>query len=217
MARRAGPISVQANGASPTGAGRWMVSRLSGASFTNRSRSGLWRTVTVTGVMRTPPRARSDGMLLTKTFFRETGTEVGLDSVKLGDRLIVRLSGRATSQREVETLIDDALPGGFEIEQLLTPEDAQGAAQPGGQGQGAAKGPFAFLGQLTTPSVQEKRDDRYVAALKLRGGAPFTLAYVVRAVTAGDFFLPGALAQDMYHPAVAAQTAAGRLRIAPGS
>ncbi len=219
MARRAGPISVQANGASPTGAARWMVSRLAGATFTNRSRSGLWRTVTVTGVMRTPPRARSDGMLLTKTYFRETGTQVGLDSVKLGDRLIVRLSGRATSQREVETLIDDALPGGFEIEQLLTPEDAQGAAQPGGQGQGqgAAKGPFAFLGQLSTPSVQEKRDDRYVAALKLRGGVPFTLAYVVRAVTAGDFFLPGALAQDMYHPAVAAQTAAGRLRIAPGS
>ena len=63
--------------------------------------------------------------------------------------------------------------------------------------------------------MQEKRDDRYVAALTLPGQKAFTLAYVARAVTPGDFFLPGAVAGDMYRPAVAARTAAGRVKIVP--
>ncbi|HVY34895.1 MAG TPA: hypothetical protein VG960_10785, partial [Caulobacteraceae bacterium] len=62
----------------------------------------------------------------------------------------------------------------------------------------------------------EKRDDRYVAAFKLEGAKPFVLAYVARAVTPGDFFLPGAEARNMYRPGVNAHTAAGRLRIAAG-
>jgi uncharacterized protein YfaS (alpha-2-macroglobulin family) len=63
--------------------------------------------------------------------------------------------------------------------------------------------------------VQEKRDDRYVAALTLPGDKTFTLAYVARAVTPGDFFLPGATASDMYRPAVSARTEARRTKIQP--
>jgi uncharacterized protein YfaS (alpha-2-macroglobulin family) len=48
------------------------------------------------------------------------------------------------------------------------------------------------------------------------GAKPFVLAYVARAVTPGDFFLPGAEAKDMYRPAVYARTAPGRLRVAGG-
>ena len=58
------------------------------------------------------------------------------------------------------------------------------------------------------------RDDHYIGALTLTDGKPFALAYVARAVTPGDFFLPGAEARDMYHPAVNAHTAPGRLKIA---
>ena len=63
--------------------------------------------------------------------------------------------------------------------------------------------------------MQEKRDDRYVAALRTEGNKTFVVAYVVRAVTPGDFFLPGAVVQDMYRPSVNARTAPGRTRIAP--
>jgi len=62
-------------------------------------------------------------------------------------------------------------------------------------------------------SLQEKRDDRYLAALTLSGGKPFSVAYVARAVTPGDFYLPGATASDMYRPGVHARTAAGRLKV----
>ena len=63
--------------------------------------------------------------------------------------------------------------------------------------------------------MQEKRDDRFIAALTVPGDKDFALAYVARAVTPGSFFLPGAAASDMYRPRVAAHTAAGHVDIAP--
>ena len=52
--------------------------------------------------------------------------------------------------------------------------------------------------------------------MDLGGGSTFAFAYVARAVTPGEFFLPGAQAVDMYHPAVAGRTAASRLVVAAG-
>ena len=109
-------------------------------------------------------------------------------------------------------MVDDALPAGFEIEATTAPDDAQGDKDEHGK---AKAGPFAFLGTISTAQVQDKRDDRYIAALKLSGGQPFALAYIVRAVTPGSFFLPGAEAKDMYRPAVSARTAPGRTVITP--
>ena len=78
----------------------------------------------------------------------------------------------------------------------------------------ATPGRFAFLGTIAEPSLQEKRDDRYVAAFTLSSGKPITVAYVARAVTPGDFFLPGAEAKNMYRPTVNARTAPARLKVA---
>ena len=48
------------------------------------------------------------------------------------------------------------------------------------------------------------------------GNKPFAVAYVARAVTPGDFYLPGAEARDMYHPGVFARTEGRRTKIAAG-
>ena len=54
----------------------------------------------------------------------------------------------------------------------------------------------------------------YVAALDLRSGAKdFTLAYVVRAVTPGEFKYPALVAEDMYEPETTGRTAIGKLTI----
>ena len=100
-------------------------------------------------------------------------------------------------------VVDDALAAGFEIETTLGADDAQ-------------NGPFKFLGELTSPDVQESRDDRYIAALDLEGNKAFALAYVARAVTPGEFFMPGAVAKDMYRPALNARSDSGRATISPG-
>ena len=47
----------------------------------------------------------------------------------------------------------------------------------------------------------------------MNGKNRFTLAYVVRAVTPGDFVMPGAVIEDMYRPGEFARTAVGRISI----
>jgi uncharacterized protein YfaS (alpha-2-macroglobulin family) len=205
----AGPINIQASGAVvPMAAAgltpRWAVNgRLADARFVNGGNRPLWRTVTVLGTPLVSPDAGQHGVSVEKTYFSFAGGSANLASVKQGDRIIVRIAGGSQQGRTVALAINDALPAGFEIETVLGPDDAD-------------KGPFKFLGSLTAPKAQESRDDRYVAALDLAGGKTFAVAYVARAVTPGDFYLPGAEILDMYHAGVNARSAGGRTQIAPG-
>ncbi len=212
----AGPTNIKASGVTPMGPARFAVGRLAEARLVNAAPGAIWRTVTVSGLPAAPPHADGSGLHLEKQFLGLDGAAVDPAALKQGERLIVRLSGRADDQRSMLTVVDDALPAGLEIEAVLKPSDAQGApaSDDNSNRPKSIPGRFAFLGKLNEPSLQEKRDDRYVAALKLDGGKTFVLAYVVRAVTPGDFFLPGAAASNMYRPGVNAHTPAGRLRIA---
>jgi len=207
MLKAAGPMKIDASGAVPmravAGAPRWAVGQLAAAKFVNSGSGALWRTVTVTGAPTSPPRAEENGLTLSKRLIGVDGRPVDPARLSQGDQVIVLVSGRSLQARATALVVDDPLPAGFEIETVLGPDDAQ-------------SGPFRFLGKLTAADVQESRDDRYVAAMDLPGREAFALAYVARAVTPGDFLLPGAEARDMYRPALNARTAAGRTAIAPG-
>ena len=55
-----------------------------------------------------------------------------------------------------------------------------------------------------------------VAALDLgEGNGEFTLAYVVRAVTPGEFTYPALVVEDMYEPETTGRTAMGKLSVQP--
>ncbi|HTN41524.1 MAG TPA: hypothetical protein VLZ84_10260, partial [Asticcacaulis sp.] len=71
-------------------------------------------------------------------------------------------------------------------------------------------GPFGFIGKLTELKVSEARDDRFIAALDVSSSEGFSMAYIARAVTQGDFYLPGAEAKDFYRPETFARTQGGR-------
>jgi uncharacterized protein YfaS (alpha-2-macroglobulin family) len=204
MLRAAGAMRINTAGVTGAGPSRWRVGRLADAKLTNAGTGALWRTVTVRGTSLGAPPSSSSGVTVQKTLYTLNGGAAPLEGLSQGARVIVRLSGQSLQGQSMLAVVDDALPAGFEIETVLGPEDAQ-------------DGPFKFLGKLTSVSVQEKRDDRYVAAMNLEGRKDFAVAYVARATTPGDFLLPGAEARDMYRPAVNARTAAGRVRIAPGS
>jgi uncharacterized protein YfaS (alpha-2-macroglobulin family) len=161
----------------------------------------LWRTVTVRGSPATAPGGASDGLTVQKSFFTMAGGMVNPANLQQGDRLVIRVSGRSNQGRTTPLVIDDALPAGWEIETVLSPEDAK-------------DGPFKFLGELSQTDAQEMRDDRYVAAFDLPGGQTYAVAYVVRAVTPGDFYLPGPEARDMYRPSVFARTTGSRTAVA---
>ncbi len=214
MLKAAGPVKIQAQGdliglSATAGAPRWAVGKLASARFVNAGGGGLWRTVTVAGVPLAAPAAEAQGLTVAKSLWTMTGQPADPAKLRQGDRVIVRVSGVSRQGRSMMLVVDDPLPAGFEIETTLGPDDAQPASGSGG-------GPFRFLGVLTSPSIQESRDDRYVAAMTLDGGKPFSFAYVARAVTPGDFFLPGTQAKDMYRPQVFARSAGGRAAIATG-
>ncbi|NEX94411.1 alpha-2-macroglobulin [Caulobacter sp. 17J65-9] len=207
MVRAAGVMRIEAGGVTQLtaagGAQRWSVGKLADARFTNRGSGALWRTVTVRGAPAQAPGAINAGVTLQKSFFTMQGAGVDPSTLSQGDRVVIRVSGKNGQGRTVPLVIDDALPAGFEIETVLSPEDAK-------------DGPFKFLGELSSANAQEMRDDRYVAAMSLPGSEPFAVAYVARAVTPGNFYLPGAEARDMYRASVFARTAGGRTAIGAG-
>ena len=206
MLAAAGQMRIDASGvvALPAtgGAPRWAVGRLASARFVNGGAGALWRTVTVRGTPLASPQAQGHGLSVSKSFYGFGGGEADPASMRQGERLIVRISGANSQGRALPLVIDDALPAGYEIEMTLGPDDAQ-------------NGPFKFLGELSATTAQESRDDRFVAAMNAQGNKPFAVAYVARAVTPGDFYLPGAEARDMYKPATFARTEGRRTKIAP--
>jgi uncharacterized protein YfaS (alpha-2-macroglobulin family) len=207
LLKAAGPITIDAQGvtALPPAGGtpRWAVGKLADARFVNNGKGALWRTVSVRGTPVAAPGSESNGLSVSKQLFSMNGGAIDPTQIHQGDRVIVLVSGRSMQARSTALVVDDALPAGFEIETTLGADDAQ-------------NGPFKFLGELTNPDVQESRDDRYIAALDLAGEKPFAMAYVARAVTPGEFFLPGAVAKDMYRPSLNARSDAGRIAISPG-
>jgi alpha-2-macroglobulin len=97
----------------------------------------------------------------------------------------------------------DLLPAGFEIENARLSGSQKADA-------------LAWVGDLTTPTYAEYRDDRFIAAVNLDAdNSGFQFAYVVRAVTPGSYVLPASAVEDMYRPKLRARTGSGKVVIAP--
>ncbi len=178
-----------------------------GVVLTNDGEGDIFRSVAVNGSPKEAPPAENNGFNLSKQVFTLSGEPVDLSRVRQNDRLIVKVSGNPTDQRLHPSIVVDMLPPGFEIETILRPEDA------------GERGLYRWLGDISSAKVSEARDDRFIAAIDLRrylsrrGSGQFTFAYVVRAVTPGDYVFPGAVIEDMYRPGDYARTAMSRVEI----
>ena len=177
-----------------------------GVSFEYRGDAPIWRTIMVRGAPTTPPPAVSQELRVSKRITDLQGGRVDLASLSQGDRLVVAITISPEQNRTNPVILADLLPAGFEIEVVLRPEDGASRSDRG------TDGPFAFVGEIDSAKVAEARDDRFVAAIDVRS-EPRTLAYIVRAVTPGEFTIPGAVAEDMYRPQVFARSEPGRVTI----
>ncbi|MGA9659076.1 MAG: alpha-2-macroglobulin [Asticcacaulis sp.] len=206
MLKAAGPVKVEAQGVTPLSGGlnsqRFGIGQLSAARLKNTGSGPIWRTVTVIGTSATAPPAESHGLNLTKTYYNLDGSRLDPSHLTQGAKVLVVISGRSDRSEIRPIVVDDPLPAGFEIEATLSNEDAE-------------NGPFRFIGELTSLKVSEARDDRFIAALDVSSSKSFSMAYIARAVTQGDFYLPGAEAQDFYRPETSARTAGSRTVISP--
>lgn len=211
LLRSAGPVEIERNGeavAANSPAPRFTLTRNDlqrGASFANAGEGPVFASVSVYGSPITPPPAVAQGFTLTKRVATRDGKPVDLAAVRQNDRLVIVVAGKASADRLHPAIVADLLPAGFEIEAVLTPEDG---AQEG------ASGPYKWIGPISYTKVAEARDDRFVAALDLFNNENgFTLAYVARAVTPGEYVFPGAVIEDMYRPGVFARTEVSKVTI----
>ncbi len=173
-------------------------------TVTNRGSASVWRSVSLTGAPREDLPAESKGYAVTRNVYRPDGTSADLSKARQTDLFVVVIKGtRTDASQAAQTLIVDLLPAGFEIETAMVSK-------------GRSATDYSWIPNLTETTYNEERDDRFVAALDLRGGAKaFTLAYVVRAVTAGEFHYPALVVEDMYEPETTGRTAMGKLTVAP--
>ena len=172
-------------------------------TVTNRGSASVWRSVSLTGAPREDLPAESKGYAVTRNVYRPDGTSADLSKARQTDLFVVVIKGtRTDASQAAQTLIVDLLPAGFEIETAMVSK-------------GRSATDYSWIPNLTETTYNEERDDRFVAALDLRGGAKaFTLAYVVRAVTAGEFHYPALVVEDMYEPETTGRTATGKLTVA---
>jgi len=173
------------------------------ADFTNRGVNPVWVTQIAHGETIEAPAAVAEQIVIAKRIRAMDGTSVDLTKLVQGDRLIIDVELVPSEQRTIPAILVDLLPAGLEIEAIIRPEDT------------GTNGIYAWLGAIDDPRIAEVRDDRFVAAIDLRTGRPARLAYIVRAVTPGQYTMPGAVVEDMYRPDVFARSVTGQITIRP--
>lgn len=177
-----------------------------GVDFELRGDAPVFRTVMVQGSPEKAPPALSRKLGARKSIHTLGGGRVDLGSLTQGEQYVVVLRISPDENRTNPVIVADLLPAGFEIETILKPRDGERGSR--------NDGAFAWIGAISSGRVAEARDDQFVAAVDLRSD-PRTLAYVVRAVTPGEYAMPGVQAEDMYRPEVQARTQARRITITP--
>jgi alpha-2-macroglobulin len=170
--------------------------------ITNRGDAPAWRSVSITGVPRGDLPAESQGYTVTRQIYRPDGKDGDLSHARQTDLFVVVIKGsRSDASQSAQTLVVDLLPAGFEIETATVSK-------------GRSTTDYSWLPELTEPAYAEERDDRFIAALDLKNGTKdFTLAYVVRAVTVGEFKYPALVVEDMYDPETTGRSAIGKLTV----
>jgi uncharacterized protein YfaS (alpha-2-macroglobulin family) len=173
-------------------------------TIANRGTAPLWRSVSITGVVKAELPAENNGYAAARYVFNPDGSWADLIKARQTDLFVVVLRGsRKYTGEAARALVVDLLPAGFEIQNIAPPT-------------GGDSGGYSWLKDLSSPVYSEARDDRYIAALDLPSGTgEFSLAYVVRAVTPGEFKYPALDVEDMYDPETYGRTAMGKLVVKP--
>ena len=134
-----------------------------------------------------------------------TGNDIELDQIQLGTEILVKHNIEITYETDTELSLEVPLPAGFELEVPRLSGERQQVQEL----------------DRSSPSFEEFRDDRYLAAWSLKRGyksltgKDASVAYVMRAVTPGEFLVPAGLVEDMYRPEYRANTAESRVTITP--
>ncbi len=140
----------------------------------------------------------------------------GVWRIKAGARVRVRVTMAAPARRYHVALVD-YLPAGFES---LNPELAVTEEIPEDKKQapvstfiGSAHGFNWWMWRRVWFDHQNLRDERSEAFTTLLWGGVYRYSYVARATTPGNFVVPPAKAEEMYHPETFGRSRSDRVRV----
>jgi uncharacterized protein YfaS (alpha-2-macroglobulin family) len=171
------------------------------ARLSNLGAATIWQMTATTGIPREALPAARQGLTIRRQFLALDGSALNLDQLRAGDGFVLLLEARADAEERYQVLVQQGLPAGWEIT--------------GRFGAGEVSG-LPWLGQLTAVDSQPALDDRFAAAVTLEGeNRVARIAVRLRAVTSGNFELPGAELREMYRPGLFARQAAARITILP--
>ena len=174
----------------------------SDVTITNTGDTAVDTVVTVSGAPTTPEPAADHGFKLERSFHTLDGEDADVTHAKQNQRFVVVLKITDAQPQFARVALIDYLPAGFEIDnpRLVSSGDT---------------GTLDWIENAGTPVHTEFRDDRFTAAFDRNNSDPavFTVAYVVRAVSPGDYVLPQAGVEDMYRPDRFGRTGTGKVGV----
>jgi len=170
--------------------------------ITNTGDSDLRAVVSVSGAPVTPEPAAEKGFKIERQYFTLAGDPVDTRTVKQNTRLVVVLKITEPDPHYGRIIVADYLPAGFEIDNPRLVSSGE-------------TGALGWIDDGKEPVSSEFRDDRFSAAFdrNAKDNAVFTVAYVVRAVSPGQYVLPQAYVEDMYRPDRFGRTGTGRVEV----
>ncbi|MBP5284487.1 MAG: hypothetical protein ILO34_00040 [Kiritimatiellae bacterium] len=145
---------------------------------------------------------------ISRRFLTADGLDADMGGISRGDVLVAEISLSSDVDFRYEDLVvQDLFPACFE------PDRKAVAALAGGAGRPAGGGADWVL-------RSDMRDDRIIVfskpvSISADGSSNAVFRYAARAVSAGDFVLPGASVEAMYAPEIHARTASERIRVKP--
>jgi alpha-2-macroglobulin len=168
----------------------------------NTGGSELKAVVSVSGAPLMPEPSAEKGFRIERQYFTLDGDAVDVATVPQNTRLVVVLKVTEPDPHYGRVIVADYLPAGFEIDnpKLVSSGDT---------------GALPWIEAAAEPVNAEFRDDHFAAAFDRteKSNAVFSVAYVVRAVSPGQYVLPQAYVEDMYRPDRFGRTATGHIEV----
>ncbi len=173
-----------------------------GLGIRNRGDAPVSAAVTIAGVPIVAPPAEAAGYEITRSYYTLEGEEADPSAIAQGQRLVAVIDVLPVEKEAARLMIDDPLPAGLSIDNPSILKGGDVAA-------------LDFLELTGEAAHTEFRADRFLAAVDKPEGSTDAMrfAYIVRALSPGEFVHPAAIVEDMYRPERRGRTDEGRVSV----
>ncbi|MFD0988098.1 alpha-2-macroglobulin family protein [Methyloligella solikamskensis] len=171
-------------------------------TVTNEGEAPVDAVLTVSGAPFAAEPAADQGFHIERSYYTLQGAPADPTTATQNQRFVVVVRITDPQPQFARVALIDYLPAGFEIDNPHLVSSGQTDS-------------FSWIPDGADPEHQSFRDDRFTAAFDRTADSPavFSVAYVVRAVSPGEYVLPQAHVEDMYSRDRFGNTGTGKITV----